>query len=67
MTEEEKIVLVTLGAAWDQFLLLDVLHTNDRQEFSAAIHAAQNIVLARAGLRALRMPVERPFADSRQT
>lgn len=58
MTEEEDAVLKALAEAWNKFLLLEVHHEDDRHDFSAAIHAAQNIVLARAGIRALRSETE---------
>lgn len=53
MDDQENAVLDKLGEAWNEFVKLEVLHHADREEFMRAIHAAQNIVLARAGLRAL--------------
>ena len=52
MTEEEKRVLKLLGQAYNEFRQLEVIHHADVSEFVLAIHAAQNIILARAGLRA---------------
>jgi hypothetical protein len=52
MTPEEDEVLNLLGQAWNKFNELPILHHSDRGDFAYAIHAAQNIVLARAGLRA---------------
>jgi hypothetical protein len=53
MTPEEIRVLEALGQAWNDFAALPPLHPHDADEFVRAIHAAQNIVLARAGLRAV--------------
>lgn len=53
MTEDEKDVLDALAQAWNKYLRLEVYNTDDRQDFRGAIHAAQNIVLARAGTRIL--------------
>jgi len=50
---EEQAVLDNLAAAWNAFLLLPIIHEADRVEFVSAIHAAQNIVLARTALRAM--------------
>lgn len=58
MKPEEREVLALLGQAWNKFLELPVLHTMDHQEFCHAIHAAQNIVLARAGLREEGIAIE---------
>lgn len=52
MTPEESEVLRLLGQAWNKFIELPAMHHMDNHEFCHAIHAAQNIVLARAGLRA---------------
>lgn len=54
MTEQEKKVLDLLGSAVNAFGELPEMHQSDRPEFVGAIHAAQNIVLARSGLRELR-------------
>lgn len=54
MTPEEREVLQILGEAWNKFAGLPVLHMADHTEFSAAIHQAQNIVLARPGMRELK-------------
>ena len=51
LTEDERKCLDLLGQAWGVFAELPVLHHADRVEFSQAIHAAQNIVYARLGLR----------------
>jgi hypothetical protein len=54
MDDEEKKVLDLLGAAYVAFAELEVLHPADVGEFVHAVHAAQNIVLARGSLRAMR-------------
>jgi len=62
MTTKEIQVLELLGEAYNKFCELLVIHPRDHAEFTLAIHAAQNIVLARAGLRELnpdRIPL--PF------
>jgi hypothetical protein len=47
VTDEDK-VLDHLVMAWNAFLTLEARHPDDDQEFRQAIHAAQNIVMARA-------------------
>lgn len=54
LTDAEERLLQFLGEAWNQFAQLPELHPCDRQEFVAAIHAAQNIVMARPVMRALK-------------
>lgn len=54
MNEQEQEVLNLLGTAATKFCMLAELHSADRPEFVHAIHAAQNIVLARGALRALQ-------------
>lgn len=51
MIEQELRALDLLAQAWNTFIELPVLHHADREEFGRAIHAAQNIILAREGLR----------------
>lgn len=53
MTEEEKKVLKILGQAWNSFIELPICHSSDRNEFNFSIHALQNIILSRAGTRAM--------------
>lgn len=55
MTNEEVEVLDLLGEAATAFASLPTEHTADLNEFVLAIHAAQNIVLSRAGLREYRV------------
>lgn len=54
MDEQEKQVLDLLGKAFDAFHKLESLHPSDLPEFTHAIHAAQNIVLSRGTVRAMR-------------
>ncbi len=53
MLDEEKKVFELLGKAFDEFILLPMLHHADLTDFVAAIHAAQNIILARPAMREL--------------
>lgn len=48
ITETEGEVLHLLGKAWNAFLELPVVHSDDETDFRHAIHAAQTIILARA-------------------
>ena len=52
-------ILEDLGAAWSRFQYLDVYHEDDVIAFRHAIHAAQNIVMARLAYRQIDYPVER--------
>lgn len=54
LTDEEREVLELLGHAADKFSALPEEHPADLADFVNAIHAAQNIVLSRVGLRAYR-------------
>lgn len=49
----ERRVIDCLGLAWNEYLKLTELHSADAKEMCLAIHAAQNIVMAR--------PVQRQF------
>lgn len=53
LTEEEKQAFSCLAEAWNAFVDLPALHSDDRTEFRQAIHQAQRIVLARPALRQL--------------
>jgi hypothetical protein len=61
ITEYEQRVVAVLGQAWNMFLELPDLHPSDRQEFMQAIHQAQNIVLARVGLRSSDLSYKDPM------
>jgi hypothetical protein len=52
MEPDEIDVVEQLAEAWASFLRLPDHHPADRPEFCAAIHACQNIVMARAAVRA---------------
>ncbi len=62
MTEEECACLEALSKAWNLFLNLPQHHPDDQVEFRRAIHAAQNILLARIALRGMK--VEEPGGHS---
>ncbi len=51
MSDDELKALDLLAQAWNVYEALPVLHHADKGEFLRAIHAAQNIILAREGLR----------------
>ena len=51
MSSVEKAVIDLLGDAWNAFQQLPVSHVDDETDFRYAIHAAQRIILARAGRR----------------
>ncbi len=54
LDEQELAVLDQLGLAANLFFKLEIIHPSDTSEFALAIHQAQNIVLARAGMRQIR-------------
>lgn len=54
ITKQEEAVLDMLAEAWNLFNALPVQHDSDKSEFMFAIHAAQNIVLARPMMREWR-------------
>lgn len=54
MTPDEVHVADLLGQAATEFAKLPIEHQSDLDEFCKAIHAAQNIVMARDGLRSYR-------------
>jgi len=47
LTDEERAVVDCLADAWNAFVELKPVHPSDNREFEHAIHAAQNIILAR--------------------
>jgi hypothetical protein len=55
LTEAEIEVLDLLGECATKFGALSPEHTSDLNEFCLAIHAAQNIVMARQGMREYRI------------
>ncbi len=54
MTEQEIKVLDRTKETWAEFLALPEEHPDDQNEFRLHIHALQNMILAREGLRKLR-------------
>jgi hypothetical protein len=61
LTKLERSVINTLATAWSLYLNLPQEHPDDQTEFRRAIHAAQNLVLARPGRRQFNThPKERP-------
>jgi hypothetical protein len=55
LTAEEKKILRILSDAWNEFLELSEEHSSERLEFMRAIHAAQQIILARPAMRIQKM------------
>lgn len=51
---KELEVLNSLAEAWNKFISLPEIHSDDKLEFRTAIHTAQNIILARPTLRVLK-------------
>ncbi|HYH15933.1 MAG TPA: hypothetical protein VD794_11960 [Flavisolibacter sp.] len=51
MTQEEKDIVILLGEAFNKFNALEALHPSDKPDFCNHIHALQNIVFAREGMR----------------
>lgn len=47
LTVREIEALRLLAKAWDVYVKLPILHPDDVADFRRAIHAAQNIVMAR--------------------
>ncbi len=54
LTDQEARVAQMLGEAWNEYLKLPIEHPMEQKEFCSAIHACQNMVLARCGARALK-------------
>lgn len=53
MTDKEIRVLELTRDAWNAFMELSVQSQDDTQEFRFHVHALQNIILAREGMRVL--------------
>jgi hypothetical protein len=58
LSQEESDLVRKLGECFSDFTKLPVLHPADEDEFMRAIHAAQNIVLARPAFLDVNSPVE---------
>ena len=54
LTAQEADLANLLGEVWNRYIELPVQHPMERDEFCRAVHACQDIVLARCGQRALR-------------
>lgn len=54
MTEQEKKVLNMTADLWNEFLKLESMHPTDQQDYCFHVHALQNIILSREGLRSLK-------------
>lgn len=54
VTEQEYQIARMLGDVWNLFLKLPKEHPMQNQEFCMAIHRCQDMVLARAGIRAIK-------------
>lgn len=54
VTEQEYMIARMLGDVWNLFLKLPNEHPMQNQEFCTAIHRCQDIVLSRAGIRAIK-------------
>lgn len=52
LTPDERAIVDASAALWNAFLRLPVEHPCDRQEFCAAVHALQTLILMRPGRRA---------------
>lgn len=64
LTSAERKVVARLGEAYNEFGRLPEGHLADRGDFVNAIHAAQNIVLARPGAEVLAGQREENHATS---
>ncbi|WP_374979021.1 hypothetical protein PSGK_18935 [Pseudomonas solani] len=53
LSDEEAAVVELLGQAWSAYLQLPVEHAAEAPEFCRAVHACQDMVLARCGRRAM--------------
>ena len=64
LTQEERELLNQLLATWEAFKALEELHTCDRQDFLAALHAAERVIMAdpRSGGPVLRELIAREEA-----
>jgi hypothetical protein len=59
LSPEEQDLVKKLGECFSDFTKLPVLHPADEDEFMRAIHAAQNIVLARPAFLDVNKLLER--------
>ena len=54
MTIEERLIIASLGDAWNQFLTLPPGHRDDLHDFRKAIHDAQRVIMSRPAYRDLQ-------------
>ncbi len=54
LTDQDAKVAQMLGDAWNEYLKLPIEHPMEQREFCSAIHACQNMVLARCCVRAIK-------------
>lgn len=54
LTDQEAKVAQMLGEVWNEYLKLPIEHPMEQKEFCSAIHACQNMVLTRCGVRAFK-------------
>ncbi len=54
LTPEEMKCLFALAGVWNMFIALPVQHSLEQQEFMYAIHLAENAILVRPTIRALK-------------
>lgn len=67
LTQPEIDVMDLLGQAMNQFAELEEIHGSDRPEFAKAIHDAQNIVLARPGMKQYQIHKHFLYPKSQET
>ena len=65
LTDQEARVAQMLGEVWNEYLKLPKEHPMEQQEFCTAIHACQDMVLARCGRRAIHANAEHVLALAR--
>jgi hypothetical protein len=53
MTTPELKTISAISEVWNAFLQLPMIHPDDQNEFRFHIHALQNMILAREGIRVL--------------
>lgn len=51
MTKEERDIIDLSAELWNRFCALPELHPSDKPELCVHIHAIQNMVFARTGVR----------------
>lgn len=51
LTSKEKEILEISVNLWNEFLLLEEYHEDDKKDISFHIHAIQNIIMSREAIR----------------